>query len=223
MALREGGKILTTMTGYLHASSRVLVTKHDHDTAEAVFLPGTVSFMPARAHQAPPLGRLPSQAEGINKAADPETAAFLTDWTMRWIAQLAAPQAVNVGLGMQDGTTMQVLNDPRTGATVWLHEGYVTEHEPHGMWRRITAALEDWRAAWSPPQAPSSASRSRADGKSSRIPAWPRHSTCRSNRRPRQGASPPALAGFLRKPGRPVSVSDLARSPPKRTASDAGS
>jgi methyltransferase of ATP-grasp peptide maturase system len=47
---RPGGLILVTVSGWLHGCGLALLKVTDGDTAEGRFLPGDVSFMPARAH-----------------------------------------------------------------------------------------------------------------------------------------------------------------------------
>jgi hypothetical protein len=53
---RPGAKILTTLGGWLHGHARVLATVEGDGTASGALLPGTVSFMAARAQEPPAFG-----------------------------------------------------------------------------------------------------------------------------------------------------------------------
>lgn len=53
---RPGGKILTTLGGWLYGYARVLLTVGADGAASGPLLPGTISFMAARTHEAPTLG-----------------------------------------------------------------------------------------------------------------------------------------------------------------------
>ncbi|MGH3376948.1 MAG: methyltransferase domain-containing protein, partial [Actinoallomurus sp.] len=59
--VRAGGNILTTLFGSLNAYGYVRLVVDDDGSARGRFLPGTVSFMPARAHVPEPWTSLPKQ------------------------------------------------------------------------------------------------------------------------------------------------------------------
>jgi protein-L-isoaspartate O-methyltransferase len=115
----EGAVIVTAMSGWLMGSALVRLTVTSPGTATGTFLPGTVSFMAAQAHAAPAGGlRLPLRPE----AAPTEIGAdVLNDWTERWIAQLAAPEAIWTRLASTAGAAdmRTVLYDPH-GSWAWL-------------------------------------------------------------------------------------------------------
>lgn len=62
--------ILTTLGGWLNGSARVLLTVTDDGTATGALLPGTISFMLARAHHAPHFGS-PHTGQACSKTPSP--------------------------------------------------------------------------------------------------------------------------------------------------------
>jgi hypothetical protein len=152
----EGGVIVTALSGWLMGSALVRLTVTGPDTAKGSVLPGTVSFMTARAHAAPAGGlRLPLRPEAIPAGIG---ADILNDWTQRWIAQLAVPNAIWTRLASTagDAGTETVLYDP-SGSCAWLRQASdgawtVAQSGPERLWNRVQTAITAWRAAGSPPQ-----------------------------------------------------------------------
>jgi methyltransferase of ATP-grasp peptide maturase system len=153
---RPGGRILTTLSGWLYGSGLVNLEVTGGGRAEGRFLPGTVSFMPARAHAAPTLTQVPPR-EGESRPAryGPE---ILADWMGRFLAQLAAPGAQNAHLsGDEDTPPADLLIDQATGSYAWLTakpEGAwtVIQDGPTRLWDQIEQTITAWQEASAPPQ-----------------------------------------------------------------------
>ncbi|GAA0583579.1 hypothetical protein HPO96_09320 [Kribbella sandramycini] len=159
---RPGGLILTTMLGWLHASSGLVRLEVTGDgTAEGVFLGSTDSFMPARPHAAPPLGD--DFHEWIDKirTTERETAAGseILDpwegWTSLFIAQLAVPDAQLVTYGLDDGPMFDHLVDLSQRSVAILEQesaepATVRQSGPTNLWDSVESAITRWRAAGSP-------------------------------------------------------------------------
>ncbi|GGL43429.1 ATP-grasp peptide maturase system methyltransferase [Planomonospora parontospora] len=154
--VRPGGLVLATLSGWLYGSALARLTLTGPGEAEGEFLPGTVSFMPARPHAAPPPGELPPR-EGERRAAV-FGAEVLDEWTSLWIAQLAMPTATSVTVCYPDDEQPACcLVDHATGSWAWLHEvseGRTTVRQsgPIRIWDRIEAALGAWHEAGAPEQ-----------------------------------------------------------------------
>jgi methyltransferase of ATP-grasp peptide maturase system len=151
-----GARIIVTVMGWLPASGLVSLIAAGDGTARGRFLPGEVSFMPARAHAAPPfVSRLPKQ-EGDERPArfGPE---ILDDWTGEFIAQLAAPGTTCVRLSVGQGPSYRLLTDHATGSRAWLtsrdgRDWTVIQHGTARIWDRIEDALTQWAGAGRPTQ-----------------------------------------------------------------------
>ncbi|MEU0519597.1 ATP-grasp peptide maturase system methyltransferase [Streptosporangium sp. NPDC006007] len=151
-----GGRILVTLSGWLYGSGLVTLEVTGGGHAHGRFLPGTVSFMPARAHAAPPLSDLP--ARGGEQRPARYGPGILDDWMGRFLAQLAAPTAsrrmrVTDGNG---GQAAELLFDHATGSYAWLSpvgEGWtVTQDGPVRLWDRIEQTVSAWHDADGPAQ-----------------------------------------------------------------------
>ncbi|MDX6744353.1 SAM-dependent methyltransferase [Actinocorallia sp. A-T 12471] len=149
---REGGKILTTLGGWLYGFARVLLTVGADGTAEGPLLPGTVSFMLARPHL-PPSARNPHDwaelLDGPGRVArygvESITATDAETFHSTFLAQLAAPTAVRAAAG--DGVW---LIDPVAGAVACLtpgESGWIVREGGNGrIWERVERVLGAWGA-----------------------------------------------------------------------------
>jgi methyltransferase of ATP-grasp peptide maturase system len=155
--LKVGGKILTTLCGWLNGSARVLLTMGADGTATGNLLPGTISFMIARADYPPSFGN-PAHWAALVADAEPRTARHSPARLYQadeegfhgvFIAQLAAP-------GTQYTTYEDVtyLIDTVTGSVATLTrdgDGWqVRQAGPVRLWGRIETALDVWDNAGRP-------------------------------------------------------------------------
>jgi methyltransferase of ATP-grasp peptide maturase system len=153
---RPGGRVLTTLSGWLSGSGLVALQVAGNGCARGCFLPGTVSFMPARAHAAPPLTDFPA-CEGEARPArfGPE---ILVDWMGRFLAQLAAPNAQNVQIYDADGEPpAELLVDQSGGSYAWLVAGpgggwRAVQGGPARLWDQIEQTIASWHDAGEPAQ-----------------------------------------------------------------------
>jgi methyltransferase of ATP-grasp peptide maturase system len=150
--VRPGGEILTTVGGWLWASELARLTVREGGTAEGGFLGGRISFMLARPHTAPPLGVLPDLGEGEERETRVPVEA-LDDWTARFVAQLAAPEAQRFQLTLDD-QALDVFFEVSTGAWAALRRDGSRQVVRQGGPRRVWDAVEEhwarWRAAGAP-------------------------------------------------------------------------
>ncbi|MGW2397981.1 ATP-grasp peptide maturase system methyltransferase [Kitasatospora sp. NPDC001664] len=148
--VKPGGRILVTLSGWSYANALVLLTVTGPGEATGRFLPGYTSFMIARPHDRPPLPALDLlPGEERSSRVDP---AALDNWTGAWVAQLAAPGAVRMGVGAQ-----QILWDVATGSQArtapnpaggWT----VTQRGAVRLWDPVERAVQRWQAAGQPHQ-----------------------------------------------------------------------
>lgn len=154
---RPGGKILTTLSGWMWGFARVLLTIGDHGGAEGPLLPGTISFMLARADSPPAFGtpahwaRLLDDAQQRPARHQPDriTAATAEAFHARFLAQLAAPTAQ-----MTDDGNVTYLVDVTTGSVAALtpDDGTWTVREvgPVALWTTVETVLDAWDNAGRP-------------------------------------------------------------------------
>ncbi|MFG2016296.1 ATP-grasp peptide maturase system methyltransferase [Actinomadura geliboluensis] len=147
---RPGGKILTTLSGWLYGYARVLLTVQDDGTAEGPLLPGTISFMAARVQERPEPGNpahwasLTHDAEFRPVRHGPERLDDSTEdgFSGRFLAQLAAP---NAQLTMMNGTAQLI--DVTTGSTAAFTSDGVRQAGPVRLWDAIEATWDAWDQA----------------------------------------------------------------------------
>lgn len=148
--VKPGGRILVTLSGWSYANALVLLDVTGPGEATGRFLTGQTGFMIARPHDRPPrptLDLLPGKERPTR--IDPAT---LDSWTGAWVAQLAAPGAIRMGVGAQQilwdlatGSQARTAPDPTDG---WA----VTQRGPVALWDRVEQAVETWQAAGEPHQ-----------------------------------------------------------------------
>ncbi len=155
-----GGKILLTLSGWMHANARVLLTVNADGQAEGTFLPGTISFMMARRHDSPRFGN-PNQwatlVEGIEARPVHHTPERISGATResfftQFLAQCAIPNAQRINLG----GTLHVV-DTVSGSVALVepneHGGHqVRQAGPVALWNRTEGVLDAYDAAGKPDQ-----------------------------------------------------------------------
>ncbi|PRX98099.1 ATP-grasp peptide maturase system methyltransferase [Allonocardiopsis opalescens] len=155
---RPGGKILSTLSGWLNGSARALLTVADPvaGTAEGPLLDGTISFMLARTHL-PPAPGSPGHWQGLldgpprlaRHAPARITPTDEATFFARFLAQLAAPHAVMSTVG-----DTVYFTDPVTGSAASLTpqggDWVVRQGGRAALWDAIEAALDAWDAAGEP-------------------------------------------------------------------------
>ncbi|MFF9237297.1 ATP-grasp peptide maturase system methyltransferase [Streptomyces sp. NPDC014801] len=153
---RPDGKILLNLSGWLYGHARVLLTVAGDGSAEGPLLPGTISFMSARAHAAPAFGNPSDWAAGLCQG--PRRArhapAFITAATtdafhLRFLAQAAVPDAQ---LTVLHG--VHYLIDVVSGSAAALSpsgDGWeVREGGPVRLWERVERVIDLYQAAGRP-------------------------------------------------------------------------
>lgn len=158
---RPGGQILATLGGWLNGHARALLTVRGDGTADGPLLPGTVSFMPARAYEPPRPGNPADWRDlvaGTQQRPTWTEPAFLTEgtaeaFTATFLAQLAAPGAQLLTIGDATG-----LIDVTSGSIALLacRDGQWQVHQagPTCLWDAIEAVWQTWDAIGRPgPQA----------------------------------------------------------------------
>ncbi|MEW1549909.1 ATP-grasp peptide maturase system methyltransferase [Streptomyces tsukubensis] len=155
--MRPGGKILTTLGGWQFGSGRTLLTVHADGTADGPLLPGTVSFMLARPHQAPGTGN-PAHWTSLLADAHPATTGHHLDWLTaateeafftRFLVQSALPTSQ---ITTVNGTTLLI--DIATGSVAELTPDgdrlRVRQAGPARLWDRAAEVLDAHTAAGHP-------------------------------------------------------------------------
>jgi methyltransferase of ATP-grasp peptide maturase system len=149
-----GTRILTPMLSWLCGAGLLALEVTGTGTAHGHFLPGTVSFMPARPHAAPPLTRFPPR-EGESRAAV-HGAGLLDDWMGCFLAGLAAPWAQHARLLGNETPAADVVVDQASHSYAWLGrestDWTVCQHGPARLWDQIEHAYDTWRHVGQPPQ-----------------------------------------------------------------------
>lgn len=153
---RPGGKILTTLGGWLYGYARVLLTVAEDGTAEGQLLPGTVSFMSARTHAAPAFGNPAHWAADLSNKPrtaqhSPERISAATEeaFHLRFLAQSAVP---NAQMTTVSGVVHLVDVVSGSAATLTPVDGgwAVREGGPVKLWGRIEGVLDAYDAAGRP-------------------------------------------------------------------------
>lgn len=153
--VRPGGKILTTLGGWLYGHARVLLTVHDDGTAAGPLLPGTISFMIARAHQKPWFGNpgdwasLPGEERKARYGPGWNTKDPVEAFYIRFLAQCAVP---NAQVSEYRGATHLI--DAVSGSAATLtpqgEDWHVRQAGPVRLWDQIETVLDAYHAAGRP-------------------------------------------------------------------------
>jgi protein-L-isoaspartate O-methyltransferase len=154
---KPGGKILTTIGGWLHGYARALLKVDAEGHAHGALLPGTISFMMARTDEPPRPGNVfhwePLVADTEERPArhsperltEPSEEAFHG----RFLAQLAVP---GTQLSIQGDHTYLV--DVTTGSAALVRKGTdgwtVRQTGPARLCGQIEAAWDLWDSAGRP-------------------------------------------------------------------------
>lgn len=153
---RPGGKILLTLSGWMYGYARALLTVNGDGTAAGPLLPGTISFMAARADAAPAFGNpahwaamTDPQVRAARHSPDRITAATTESFHLRFLAQCAIPHAQMTYIGNQ-----VFLADVVTGSVALIvpqqQEWRVRESGPVKLWQQVEQLLDAYDAAARP-------------------------------------------------------------------------
>ncbi|WFB05622.1 ATP-grasp peptide maturase system methyltransferase [Streptomyces sp. LX-29] len=147
--LRDGGSIVTTISGWMLASGLIRLVLDEEGVARGRFTGEKVSYMLARPHERPPRPTFyPHPGTIRNARVSPE---LLDDWTAQFVAQLAAPSAelVRTGEGI-------ALIDVATGSQAWTEphgDGWTVHQDgPLQLWDQVEDALALWEKEGAPDQ-----------------------------------------------------------------------
>lgn len=148
-----GTIILVTLSGWLGGTGLVKLTVTGDGTAEGRFLPGYVSFMPARAHNPESIVIPdPSRAEASRETAlGPDV--LTTYGPGQLVAQLAAPEAQLVSFGPDSDFPEHLLVQPDDsyaafsgGPGRWI----VDQGGPQRLWDQVESAVASWHSSGEP-------------------------------------------------------------------------
>ena len=150
---RPGTVILVTLSGWLGGTGLARLTVTGAGTAEGSFLPGYVSFMPARAH-APQPAIVPVVADGVpsrSTAFGPDVISSYGPAQM--VAQLAAPNAQYLQLIAEDGIPEHLVIQADDSYAVFTGEPgnwAVRQGGPEQLWDKVEDALAKWHTSGEP-------------------------------------------------------------------------
>lgn len=154
---RPGGKILTTLGGWLHGHARVRLTVNGDGTAAGPLLPGTISFMAARAQEPPAFGNpahwadlLGTTSRPVRHAPERITAATAEAFFARFMVQWAIPDAQV----SDQGHTLYLVDVVSGSVAALTREGegwQVREGGPRRLWDKAETVLDAYDHADCPP------------------------------------------------------------------------
>lgn len=150
---RPGTIILVTLSGWLGGTGLVKLTVTGDGTAEGQFLPGYVSFMPARAHNPEPAIIPKMSAESASRTTSLGPEVLTTYGPAQLVAQLAVPEAQHISFGPGSDLPEHILVQPDDSyaalsatASGWI----VRQGGPARLWDEVETAITDWRQAAEP-------------------------------------------------------------------------
>ncbi len=154
---RPGGRILTTLGGWLYGHARVLLTANGDGTASGPLLPGTISFMAARAQEAPAFGN-PAHWESLYSGDASEarhtperiTAATGEAFFTRFLVQCTVPNAQLTAIG-QTVHLVDIVSG--SAATLTPHQTgtwRLSQSGPLRLWDQIEGILDAYDQAGRP-------------------------------------------------------------------------
>ncbi len=150
---KPGTIILVTLSGWLGGTGLVKLTVTGDETAEGQFLPGYVSFMPARAHN-PEAVVIPDLSEAAVSRDTTLGPDVLTTYRPgQLVAQLAVPEAQHMSFGpgsdLPEHLLVQV--DDSYAAFIGRPGGWTIEQGgPQRLWDQVESAVESWRSSGEP-------------------------------------------------------------------------
>lgn len=154
---KPGGKILTTLGGWLHGHARVLLTLGGDGTASGQLLPGTVSFMAARAQEAPAFGNPAHWADLLGTTSRPArhtpdriAAGTAEAFFARFLVQCSIPDAQL----SDQGHTLYLVDVVSGSAAALTRDGEgwrVREGGTLRLWEKAETVLDAYDHADCPP------------------------------------------------------------------------
>ena len=148
-----GTVILVTLSGWLGGTGLAKLTVTGDCSAEGSFLPGYVSFMPARAHASQP-AIIPVFADGLpsrSTAFGPDVISSYGPAQM--VAQLAVPSAQYLQLIVDDGLPEHLVVQDDDSYAVFTGEPgnwAVQQGGPEQLWDKVEHAIARWHASGEP-------------------------------------------------------------------------
>jgi hypothetical protein len=145
--------ILVTLSGWLGGTGLAKLTVTGDCSAEGSFLPGYVSFMPARAHASQP-AIIPEFADGVlsrSTAFGPDVISSYGPAQM--VAQLAVPSAQYLQLIVDDGLPEHLVVQDDDSYVVFTGEPgnwAVRQGGPEQLWDKVEHAIARWHASGEP-------------------------------------------------------------------------
>ncbi|MFF7402825.1 ATP-grasp peptide maturase system methyltransferase [Streptomyces murinus] len=153
---RPGGKILLTLSGWLYGYARVLLTVAEDGSAEGPLLPGTVSFMSARADAAPAYGNPAHWAAGLPERTRPArhgperfTASSAEAFHLRYLVQCAVPDVQLMSLG-ENVVLVDIVSGSAASLAPSASGWDARESGPVKLWERVEEVLDAFDAAGRP-------------------------------------------------------------------------
>jgi methyltransferase of ATP-grasp peptide maturase system len=148
-----GTVILVTLSGWLGGTGLAKLTVTGPGAAEGAFLPGYVSFMPARAHAPGPVVIPDLTGDAITRPTEVGPEVISTYGTAQMVAQLAIPDAQYLQLDPDAGLPEHLLVQADASYVAFRGQPAnwtVQQGGPLRLWDRVEVALDAWRAAGEP-------------------------------------------------------------------------